>query len=164
MRAARSTSIPAFLYTVFRQVWTYVVYGGGAAVLSIWGYLIRQTPPAWGFLAVIAIGFFVAAYRVWQIERRDYNDSAIANGDLYQKLHDAENRFARELRTIEPFVTLDLEHVMARPVADVAGSIEILAKVTIQNTGQDTDLHNWTLRSVREPTRNKIYGSPSWLV
>jgi hypothetical protein len=83
--------------------------------------------------------------------------------DLKGRLKNAEDAAAKERRTIEPRITLDLENVRVNPVADVAGSIEIIVQAAVQNTGQETDVHNWKLRQ-SGGLRDCTYSGPSSVV
>jgi 4-hydroxybenzoate polyprenyltransferase len=70
---SKPITVWTFTRAALSELWTYFAYGGGAVLLTFWGYLTKQVPPAWVFLGVIAIGFLVGAFRTWQKERIDRN-------------------------------------------------------------------------------------------
>lgn len=70
-------SVRAFASSLFFDLWDYLIYGFGAVILTYWAYATKDTPPAWVFLLVVALAFFIGAYRTWKRERIERNDFAI---------------------------------------------------------------------------------------
>ncbi len=118
----------AFLRAITSEAWTWFAYGGGAVILTIWGYITGGLPPAWVFLAVIAAGFLVGGYKTWRSERIERNATVrrfIATQDQLLALQQSNrSQFIAELA--EPSIDGDHEH---------PDWIKIYMDITLRNSG-----------------------------
>lgn len=131
----KPTSLWAFGRAVFSEVWIYVAYGTGAAILSFWGYATRAAPPAWVFLAVIAFGFLVGGFRTWQKERIDRNAIASEISRLQAKIDElGRPRFVPEITDV--FIGNSNQP---------AGWISIYVYLVIRNQGADSAIDRWKI-------------------
>lgn len=131
----------AFVVAVFSEAWIYFAYGGGAVMLTLWGYATAQTPPAWVFLAVLALGFFVGGFRTWQKERIERNSRV---GELLS----SHNLILTLQQAKRPDLLCKVEDcqqlLFQMGPRDGYGS-NILLKLTLRNVGAKTALSDWRL-------------------
>ena len=69
-------SLGAYASAAFSEIWTYFFFGGGPALLSIWGWRTGQQQPLWVFVSVAALGSSPAGFRIWKKERVERNERA----------------------------------------------------------------------------------------
>lgn len=103
-------------------------FGGGPAVLSVWGAATGRQPALWLYLTVLAIGSVVAGFRTWQKERVERN---AATAELDQL---SRPRFQPEIT--EVVVTGDGRQ---------PPSIMIYTRLVVRNRAADSSIGRWEL-------------------
>jgi hypothetical protein len=143
----------AFIRAAFSEAWLYSAYGGGAVVLTLWGYLARQVPPAWVFLAVIAFGFLVGGFRTWQKERIDRNAQVASVIKLGREIDQLSRpRFVPEIAGV--FIEGD----------NRSDWIRLYVQLVIRNQGAESAIDRWKLRIVPpQPAGPYIQDEKGWL-
>lgn len=113
---------------VLSETWTYAACGSGAAILTVWGWVTGQVPPAWLFVAVLALGSLIGAFRTWQRERLERNAATVELDHL------SRPRFQPEVT--EVLVTGDSQQ---------PPWITIYTRLVVRNRGADSSIGRWEL-------------------
>jgi hypothetical protein len=130
----KRTGAWAFTRQVSSGIWNFVACGSGPALLAVYGWATGRTQPAWLFATVVALGSFIAGFRMWSEERIDRN-GVIAEA---MKLDAEVNRLARPFFVSE--VEVAIEEDPQRP-----DWIKIYMNLVIRNQGAESTIDRWRI-------------------
>jgi hypothetical protein len=116
------------------EIWTYVFFGGGPALLFVWGAATGRQPAIWVYLTVLAIGLVVAGFRTWQKERDDRNATVAETVELNAEV----DRLGRPCFVSE--LAVALEDDLQRP-----DWIKIYMTLVIRNQGTESTIDRWSI-------------------
>lgn len=104
------------------------MYGTGASILAVWGYVESQRPPPWLWFTVAALAFFMGAYKAWRDERAQTNKT----NDELNALKYTAPRLEGEITTWQ---------TIGPPPGEKRGTVFIYAAII--NRGAPTVVDQW---------------------
>jgi hypothetical protein len=119
------------------------------SVFFIAGAFKLQIPQA-VYWSIATVGLFWAFYRTWLETDLELCTARTKLSTAETRIARLEETLAKERRTVDPQIAFEMEDFYPKPLGDLAGTIRLVVKVSIQNSGQETDIHNWKLRQKRE--------------
>lgn len=127
-------SLGAYASAAFSEIWTYFFFGGGPALLSIWGWRTGQQQPLWVFVTVAALGSLPAGFRIWKKERVERNERAAKLVKTKARLDELNRpRFVSEVKVA-------IEEDPQRP-----DWIKIYMNLVIRNQGTESSIDRWSI-------------------
>jgi hypothetical protein len=130
MSSAKSENIAVFCAAVFANAWAYVIYGTGAGILAVWGYVESQKPLPWLWFTIATLSFLMGSYKAWRDERGAFNKTS----DELNTLKTTVPRLEGEISTWQ---------TIGPPPDEKRGTLFIYAAII--NRGAPTVVDQWEI-------------------